>query len=372
MNCIILGPAHPLRGGLASYNERLAHAFIEKGHSCKIITYSLQYPRFLFPGKTQYSDQPAPEKLEIDPCVNSINPLNWISVGNRIAKERPDLLLFRYWMPFMAPAQGTIARRVKKNGHTRIVAITDNIIPHEKMMMSKQLTSYFLRSCDAFITMSASVLKDLKEMNVSAPAKYVPHPLYDNFGEEVARDLALKELNLDPAFRYILFFGFIRKYKGLDLLLESFSDDRLHKLPIKLIIAGEYYEDASPYKELIQGLRLQDRVIERNEFIPDNLVKYYFSACDLVTQTYRHATQSGVTQVAYQFKRPVLVTDVGGLAEMVPDGKVGYVVKPEAKLIANKIFEFFSSPSHQGFRSGIEEERKKYSWDAMVNAIINI
>lgn len=372
MKVVILGPAHPLRGGLASYNERLARAFREAGHDCRIVTYSLQYPGFLFPGKTQYSDQPPPGDLPIEVSVNSVNPLNWIRIGNRLRDEAPDLLIFRYWMPFMAPAQGTIARRVRKNGKTRIIAITDNIIPHEKMFLGDSMTRYFLRSCDGFITMSDSVLKDLKDMHMTQPARFVPHPLYDNFGEAVSREEALKELGLDPSFRYLLFFGFIRKYKGLDLLLRSLADPSLSGLPFKLIIAGEYYEDPAPYKALIRDLKLENRVVERNDFIPDPMVKYYFSACDLVTQTYLHATQSGVTQVAYQFKRPMLVTRVGGLPEMVPDGKVGYVVDKDEKQIASALHDFFRNNNPERFMEGLEEERRKYSWESMVNNIINI
>ncbi|MCC7303003.1 MAG: glycosyltransferase [Bacteroidia bacterium] len=371
MKVIILGPAHPLRGGLASYNERLARAFIASGHDCRIVTYSLQYPGFLFPGKTQFSDQPPPKDFPVEVSVNSVNPMNWIAVGNRIATEKPDLLVFRYWMPFMAPAQGTIARRVRKNRHTRIVAITDNIIPHEKMMFGDALTGYFLRSCDGFITMSESVLKDIETLGINKPSKFVPHPLYDNFGEAVPRENALRELGLDSSFRYLLFFGFIRKYKGLDLLLEAFADSRLRKFPVKLIIAGEYYEDPSPYKTMIRNYGLKEFIIERNDFIPDDRVKHYFSAADLITQTYRHATQSGVTQVALQFRKPVLVTRVGGLAEMVPHGQVGFVTDPSARAISEKLLEFLAG-NPERFQKGIEEERKRFSWSLMVDEIINI
>jgi D-inositol-3-phosphate glycosyltransferase len=370
VNCIIIGPAYPLRGGLASYNERLCRAFIEEGHSCRIITYSLQYPGFLFPGKSQYSDQPAPKDISIEAIVNSINPFNWLSVGKKIRKENPDLVIFRYWMPFMGPCQGTIARQIRKNGHTRIVAITDNIIPHEKFPLGKMLTRYFVRSCDAFVTMSKKVLADLSAIAPTKPAVFIPHPLYDNFGAKVERTAALKAIGLDPAFRYFLFFGFIRKYKGLDILLQAFADERLRKFPVKLIIAGEYYEDAAPYKDLIARLNLGEHVVQRNDFIPDDEVRNYFSASDFIVQTYRSATQSGVTQVAYHFEKPMLVTDVGGLSEMVPHGKVGYVVPVNEKAVADAFVDFLEKDRKDEFLSGILEEKKKYSWKAMVAGLM--
>ncbi len=371
MKVIIIGPAHPLRGGLASYNERLAKEFIALGHNCRIITYSLQYPSFLFPGKTQYSDQPPPDGIPIEVKINSIHPFNWFKVGRSIRNEKPDLLIFRYWMPFMAPAQGTIARQVRKNKHTRIIAITDNIIPHERFIFGRAMTKYFVNSCDAFITMSQSVLNDLLQIRKDARARFVPHPLYDNFGEPVSRDEALKVLDLDPAFRYILFFGFIRRYKGLELLLRAFADPRLKDKPVKLIIAGEYYEDATHYKTIISETGLTERVIQCNDFIPDDKVRYYFSVCDLVAQTYIHATQSGVTQVAYHFNKPMLVTDVGGLSEMVPHGKVGYVVKPDSKAVADAFIEFYHSGEPDKFSEGLQIEKKKYSWKLMVESILN-
>jgi D-inositol-3-phosphate glycosyltransferase len=289
-----------------------------------------------------------------------------------IRKEKPDLLIFRYWMPFMAPCQGVIAKMVKKNRKTRIVAVADNIIPHEKFPLGKWLTRFFVRSCDGFVTMSEKVMLDLKAIRPEAPARFIPHPLYDNFGEAVFRKEALKELGLDPEYRYVLFFGFIRKYKGLDLLLDAFADANLQKQKIRLLVAGEFYEDSTPYLNRMKEPDLAGRVICYNDFIPDNRVKYFFSACDIVAQTYRAATQSGVTQVAYQFFKPVLVTDVGGLSEMVPHGKVGYVVPPQTADISSALLRFFSENNPEAFRDGILEERKKFSWENLVNSLLGI
>ena len=185
---VIIGPAHPLRGGLATFNQRLAKEFIDRGHNCSIYSFSLQYPSFLFPGKTQYSDEPAPEGLSIHTLINSVNPLNWIKVGNRLKKEKPDIIVVRYWLPVMGPALGTILRRVKKNRHTRIICIADNVIPHEKRPGDKPFTKYFLKSCDGFITMSEKVLSDLRLFEKDKPAQYVQHPLYDNFGPIISKN----------------------------------------------------------------------------------------------------------------------------------------------------------------------------------------
>jgi glycosyltransferase involved in cell wall biosynthesis len=220
-NIIIIGPAHPLRGGLASYNERLAKAFIDKGHHCEIYTFSLQYPGFLFPGTTQFSTEPAPENVTIHVDINSVNPLNWIRVGNKLKHIKPDIIIVRYWLPFMGPCLGTILRKVKKNHHTKIVCIADNIIPHEKRIGDTAFTNYFIKPIDAFVTMSKKVLTDLQNIDASKKAQFVPHPLYDNFGEKISKQEARKKIGIPDDLKIILFFGFIRKYKGLDLLFES-------------------------------------------------------------------------------------------------------------------------------------------------------
>jgi glycosyltransferase involved in cell wall biosynthesis len=275
MKIVIVGPAHPLRGGLATFDERLARAFISEGHSCEIWSFSLQYPSFLFPGTTQYTTEPAPEGLTIRTVINSINPLNWIKVGNALRKAKPDIVLVRYWLPFMGPALGTILRRARKNNHTRIVALTDNVIPHEKRTGDKAFTKYFLRSCHAFITMSEKVLLDLRTFEPHKPAMQVLHPLYDNFGAPVSKEEARKKLDLDVNARIILFFGFIRAYKGLDLLLEAMADERIRQQNIRLMIAGEFYEDEKPYLEIVQQKKIRDLLIIRTQFIPDSEVRYY-------------------------------------------------------------------------------------------------
>lgn len=367
---IIIGPAWPLRGGLATYDERLCRAFGEAGWRARIVTFSLQYPGFLFPGQTQFSSEPKPAGLDIEVALNSVNPLNWLALGRRLAHEKPDLVVLRYWLPFMGPALGTVARLIRANGHTRVVAITDNVIPHEKRPGDTAFTRYFLGACDAFVTMSRAVLEDLKRFAPAKPARYQPHPLYDSFGPIKPRAAAVQALGLDPAYQYALFFGFIRAYKGLDLLLEAWADPRLQELPVKLLIAGEFYEDAAPYEAIIRQHQFESRIVRRMEFIADSAVADYFSAADLVVQPYKHATQSGVSQVAYHFDRPMVVTDVGGLAELVPHGEVGYVVAPTPQAIADAMVDFFTHPARATlYTEGVRRVKQQFSWAKMVEAL---
>lgn len=371
MRIIILGTAHPYRGGLASYNERLSRQFIDEGHDVEILTFTLQYPGFLFPGKTQYTETPAPQGLKISRVLSSVNPFNWIITGRNIRKKNPDILIIKYWHPFMSPCFGTVAR-IAGRKNTRVICIFDNVIPHEKSLIDRLLTWYFVRCIDGAVVMSRSVGEDLKTFRVKIPVAFNPHPLYDNYGAKIGRDEALRKLDLDPGCSYLLFFGFIRAYKGLDLLLEAFADKRLRNRKIKLIIAGEYYESEEPYRTLIEKNNLADDVILHTRFIREDEVALFFSAADLVVQPYRSATQSGVTQIAYHFEKPMLVTDVGGLSEILPHGKCGYVVKPEAKAVADSIDDYFTNNRKEKFTLGVREEKTKFTWNKLTESIIKL
>ena len=368
---VIIGPAHPLRGGLATFNQRLAKAFNDEGHSCSIYSFSLQYPSFLFPGKTQYTEEPAPANLDIYTVINSVNPFNWIRIGNRLKKEKPDIIIVRFWLPFMGPALGTILRRVRKNKHTRIICIADNVIPHEKRFGDRPFTRYFLKSCDAFITMSEKVMTDLRQFEKEKPAKQVSHPLYDNFGEIIPKETARKHLGLPENENIILFFGFIRRYKGLDILLDAIGylkKNNPEALRFKLLVAGEFYEDEQPYQDQIDRLGIRDHLILRTDFIPDSEVKYYCCAADAVIQPYRNATQSGVTPLAYHFEKPMVVTNVGGLPALVPHEKVGLVVEPTVEAIAAGILRFYQL-GEDFFIPHLRTEKEKYSWERMCSEI---
>jgi glycosyltransferase involved in cell wall biosynthesis len=374
MNIISLGPAYPYRGGLASFNVRLAQQFSAEGHKIEIFTFRLQYPAILFPGKTQYTDGPAPDGIKITRKLNSINPFNWIKTGLRIRKANPDILIIKYWHPFMAPCFGTVARiaKSKRKGKTVVICIFDNVIPHEKRPGDRLLTKYFTSSIDGAIVMSGSVLKDLKTFRVNIPVVFNPHPLYDNYGSAIPREDALRMLNLSTDYNYLLFFGFIRAYKGLDLLLEAFADKRLRNRRLKLIIAGEFYESDAPYKEIINKHSISDDVILYDRFIKDDEVSQFFSAADLVVQPYRSATQSGVTQVAFHFGKPMLVTNVGGLSEIVLDGKCGYVVETKPDSIAAAILDYFDKDRKEQFTEGVRKEKEKFTWDKLTDSISEV
>jgi len=369
---IIIGPAHPLRGGLASFDERLARQFMQQGFDTTIYTFSLQYPDFLFPGTTQYSTEPAPADIDIKVCINSINPLNWINVGLELKKLKPSIIVVRYWLPLMGPCLGTVLRLAKSNKYTRVVCIADNVIPHEKRIGDLPFTKYFIQAVDAFVTMSAKVMQDLRGLTAK-PAQQIVHPLYDNFGEALSKKEARTLLSLPEVGKIVLFFGFIRKYKGLDLLLEAMKILAADPLSadIRLLIAGEFYEDRKQYDQLIQDLEIEKSLILKTDFIADSEVKYYLSAADFVIQPYKNATQSGVTPLAYHFEKPMLVTNVGGLPDLVPDYKVGLVAEADAQSIAQKIKELYQL-GEDYFLPHLREEKKKYSWEILADTILSL
>lgn len=368
----IIGPAYPYRGGIATTSERLAQEFASMGVDVDIETFTIQYPSILFPGKTQYNDKPAPENLKIRRTINSINPLNWIKVGRKIRQERPDLVIIRYWLPFLAPCLGTIAGLARRNRHTKVICLADNIIPHEHRPGDRLLTNYFIQRIDGLIAMSKSVLDESKSFRGNLPLGFCPHPIFDNYGEKLSVDVARQKLGLDSNYRYLLFFGFIRDYKGLDLLLQAFADERLRKFPVKLLVAGEYYSSPEPYLKLIQEKNLSELVELRTDFIADNEVNLYFSAADMVVQPYKTATQSGVTQIGYHFEKPMLVTNVGGLSEIIPDGKIGYVVEPDVNSIADALVDFYLNERGEFFGQNVVEEKKKFSWSNMVETFSKV
>tara|TARA_B110001450_G_scaffold103492_1_gene98005 strand:- start:2417 stop:3547 length:1131 start_codon:yes stop_codon:yes gene_type:complete len=364
---IIIGPAHPYRGGISNFNNSLAQAYNDKGDDVQVFSFSLQYPSFLFPGKTQYENSDPPRNINIKSVINSINPFNWFSVSKQINKENPDYVIIRYWLPFMGPCLGTIARLL--NSNIKILAITDNIIPHEKRFGDFLLTKYFIKGCDAFLTLSASVLEDLLKFTSSTKKIFIPHPIYDTFGNKIDKNIALQNLNLNSKDKHLLFFGFVRKYKGLDLMLEAMADVRVKELGVKLIVAGEFYDDINEYLNLIDELGIKDNIILKSDFIAEVDVKNYFCASDMITQTYRTATQSGVTQIAYHFERPMLVTNVGGLAEIVPDNKVGYVTSKNPSDIAGAIVDFYNNNKEQEFTKNTISEKKRFTWESLIDGI---
>ena len=371
LKIFIIGPAYPLRGGPAQFNENLCAELIKEGHDAQIISYSLQYPNFLFPGSSQFETSgTAPHGIKIHTLVNTVNPFNWLKVARFIKKEKPDFILFRYWLPFFGPSLGTIARLVRSK--TQVLALTDNIIPHEKRFGDKAFTNYFVKSCHGFIAMSKTVLRDISKFSDTNNKAYSPHPMYETYGAAVSMREAREKLKLNQDTKLVLFFGLIRHYKGLDILLEAMAHPEIKKQNIKLLVAGEFYEDKQPYLDLIRKHDLQDEIILHDTFIANEDLRYYFSASNLVAQTYRNATNSGVTMVGYYYEKPMLVTNVGGLAEIVPNEHCGYVVENSVPLISEKIIEYFAQNKEEEFTTNVRVERKKYEWKEFIKVLVEL
>lgn len=369
MKIVILGPAYPYRGGLASIMHTMAREYQQRGHEVKIYTFSVQYPSILFPGKTQYVDGPAPADLHIERVMNTVNPLNWISLGLRLKRERPDMVLMKYWTPFMAPCFGTIARIARTNGVTKVVCQIDNVEPHESHIIDKPCNYYYLRGVDGFVYMSEQVHRELQSYT-SAPAIFSPHPMFENFGTAIDRTEACRRIGVDAEQDYTLFFGLIRDYKGLDMLLRAWAkwmpDGR------KLLVAGEFYTSRESYVALIDELGLKDRVVLHDRFIADEDVCCYFSVADSLVLPYRSATQSGVTQIAYNFSLPMLVTNVGGLPEIVPDGVVGLVCEPTVDGILQGLQRIYADGVLSQLKANFATERKRFSWSAMCDKLLEV
>lgn len=368
MKIILIGPAHPFRGGISDFNEVLGQHLEEQEHEVILLSFKKQYPKLLFPGKTQVRTHDANHRLKISSKIHAYQPLNWNKVNHWIKEQNADLILVRYWTPFMAPALGSILRGLKKN--LPIIAITDNIVPHERKFYDTPLTRFFLKKVSACITLSASVKVDLLQLAPKMPVVVSPHPIYNQFGTIIDRHEARKRLHIAPDQKLVLFFGLVRAYKGLDLLLDALLTKEAENEGITLLLAGEFYDKKEKYAAQLDRLNQQNRLIALEYFIPDDEVSAIFCAADIVTQTYHTATQSGVTQIAYHFEKPMLVTNVGGLPEIVPDGKAGYVVPKNKTAIAHAMTDFFKN--NTDFSSGIQQEKKKYSWERFSQAIFDL
>lgn len=370
---LIVGPAWPLRaGGMATFNEQMAYSLQEQGHQVEIITFSMQYPSWLFPGKTQMSDEPAPEGLNIRVLLHALNPINWLITARYVRQYRADYLILRYWMPFMAPCLGMLSFWSAIFGSKAIrIALADNIIPHESFPLSRVLTKFFLAQTDSAATLSDSVRADLMALGYRKPSIRLKHPLYDNFGAPVDREMACNTLGLDPGFTYFLFFGFIRAYKGLDLLLEAFADERLKSQNVKLIVAGEFYESPDRYNRIIRERNLAPHLVLLTRFIRHDEVRFLFSAAQLVTQTYHHATQSGVTQIGFHYHTPMLVTDVGGLAELVDHDRSGYVCPPNPEKIADHMIDFMMNKRYAEMSAQVAVKKQEFSWEEFVRKLLS-
>ena len=370
-NIVFLGPAHPFRGGIASSSERLALALQDMGHSVKMYTYTTQYPKWLFPGKSQFTDTLAPVDLHIERAYSSINPISWKKLSNRLKSEKVDLIINRFWLPYLGVSAGYLLNKKRLAKNTKVTTIVDNLFPHQNMPGDKQCINYFMQSHKDFIVMSSSVGKEIEENFKNKNTELILHPVYDNYGEPIRKEAACEDLELDPSYNYILFFGFIKPYKGLDLLLKSIDKAYFIKKQIKLLIAGEVYGSDDKYHKLIKDLGLEDIVLFHNRYISDEQVKSYFCASDLIAQTYLTATQSGISQIALHFEKSVLVTNVGGLSEMVLHQKTGYVVSKNKNAIAESVKDFFDNDRQTHFAKHIVAFKEENTWERFAQKLLS-
>lgn len=367
---VLVGPAYPYRGGIAQFTDSMARGLKRRGHRVSIITFSRQYPSILFPGKSQYDVDERRER-EAEARIDSINPWTWIRAGRHIVRFKPDVVIFQYWLPFFGPSYGTMSRRLRAmSPDVRILAIAHNILPHERRPGDMALGRYFLRTCDGIVALSAAVADDARDLGVSGEIRTLSHPVYEHFGEAMSPQDARERLNLPCDADVLLFFGFIRAYKGLHVLLRAMPSIAAARPNVHLIVAGEFYEDAEPYRDLIRTEGIEGRVHLFSEYVPEADVPVHFSAADLVVQPYVSATQSGVVQTAFHFERPVLVTDVGGLAEVVPHEKAGLVVPPnDPAALASAVIRFFDDEMGPRLKEGVHKEKAKYGWDEFLEAV---
>lgn len=367
MKIVIVGTAYPLRGGIAHFNSLLA-TYLGIRHDVEIYTFKRQYPKLLFPGKTQNETGGESPAVPVKQLIDSINPFNWLRVAKEIRKQKPDLLIFKYWLPFFGPCFGTIAKYVKRNSKTKVLFICDNVIPHEKRLGDIAFTKYAFKQVDYFIVQSKSVETDLLSLFPDAKYKLAPHPVYEIFGTSLDKIQARKILNINSE-RVILFFGYIRQYKGLMVLLDAMSKIS----DLTLLVVGEFYDDENKYRNRVKELKIENYVQFVSDYVPNDKVSIYFSAADVVVLPYLSATQSGITQIAYNFDKPVIATEVGGLAEVVIDGKTGFIVPPnEPQKLADAISNYYSEKKEKEFSENVKIEKKKYSWDNFVKTIEDI
>jgi glycosyltransferase involved in cell wall biosynthesis len=371
VNIIIVGTAYPLRGGIAHFNALLA-SHLGVRHNVEIITFKRQYPKLLFPGKTQEEVgnlsgvQPSPQ------LIDSINPFNWIRVAKKIRERKPDLLIFKYWLPFFGPCFGTIAKIVKRQTNAKVLFVCDNIIPHERRPGDIVFTKYAFKQVDYFIVQSGAVENDLIKYFPGALYRKVPHPVYENFGLPIPKNQARASLGIS-AKKVILYFGYVRAYKGLMVLIDAMKEIRESRLSIGellLLAVGEFYDDEAKYRQKVKNLNLEPYIKFVSDYIPNEQVATYFSASDVVVLPYLSATQSGIIQIGYNFDKPVIATNVGGLAEVVVDNKTGFIVSPnDPRMLADAIIRFYDEQRETEFINNVKEEKVKYSWDNLVRNI---
>ncbi|MEX0747996.1 MAG: glycosyltransferase [Rhodothermales bacterium] len=367
LRIVLVGPASPFRGGIAQFTDGMAEGLARRGHGVEIVTFSRQYPEIFFPGISQM--EPGAQPGRALALVDSLNPISWLTTARRIAAMKPHVVIFQYWLPFFAPPFGTIAGRLRKHD-VKILSILHNVLPHERNPGDRVLAKYFLKRCDRLVALSNSVARDLRSLGIDRPLRTTPHPVYAHFGDPIPKEIARRQLGMPEEGEILLFFGFVRRYKGLHILLQAMSEVIRHRPGVRLVVAGEFYEDEDTYREAIRSLGLSDHVVLYPEYIEARRVGELFSAADIVVQPYEAATQSGVVQTAYHFEKPVIVTNVGGLAEVVIHEESGLVVPPkDPGALAAAIIRFFEGSLAEHLSEGARREKARHSWDHFVDVV---
>jgi glycosyltransferase involved in cell wall biosynthesis len=365
MKITIISPVYPYRGGIADFSG-LLYKHLSELHEVNVITFSRLYPSFLFPGKTQFTNDPNENNVSSEKLIDSINPISWFRAGKKIKESKPDIIIIAYWMPFFAFCYGVIAKLIKQNKRTKVVLLCHNVLPHEKKFYDKTVTKFLFNKADYFVLLSKYSQSELNKIIPEANYKVLFHPLYSVFGSSIGKNEAQIKLHI-PAGKTILFFGIIRDYKGLDILIEALAKTK----DIRLIIAGEFYSNREKYISIIENLNLSKRIILMDSFIPAEEVKYVFSAADAVILPYREATQSGILQIAFNFHKPVIASDCGGLAELITNGETGIIVKENTPgKLAEAINLFYENNFEGKFAENIKSENEKYSWSNFVSGLI--
>lgn len=370
MKITIISTFPPYRGGIAHFNT-LLYNYFKKNHDVSVINFSRQYPSILFPGKSQLDNRMTTAEIFGDRLLDSIDPISWIKVFQKLKKDSPNLIIYKYWMPFFAPSLGTIAFLTNRYTKVKSLCIIDNLIPHERKIGDMLLNRYIINSTNYFLVMSKKVEQDLIKLKPDAKYKLVKHPIYTNFGIPLSKQVAKKNLNITEE-KVILYFGYIRKYKGIKYLIRAIPKI-LENLDVKTIIAGEFYDSREPYIKEIKKTGKEDKIMLVDSFIPDDKVNIYFSAADLAVLPYTSATQSGIVQIAMNYNLPCLVTNVGGLPEVVKHGKNGFLVPPEnSDAIAQAVIDFYKVVNRHRMVENVKDQKLKYGWNQIENSMLEL
>lgn len=371
MKIAMIGPVHPYKGGIAHYTDLLCRALREDGNEVQLYSFKFQYPKLLYKKPQKDMKSSGFGTNDADFCIHTLNPFNWIRVAGRIKKQKPELIILQWWHPYFAPCFWSICKLLRRE---KILFVCHNVFPHERFPLDRLLTKWTLGCGRYFITQSKMDARDLLSVKHDAVYRVTPHPTYGVFCKQgMSMSKAREQLKIDQGQRVLLFFGFVRKYKGLQYLLEAMKLLKEKDFKVQLWVVGDFGEDKDEYVEQIRRFEIEDQVQMVEGYVPDDEVEKYFAVSDLVVLPYLSATQSGIVQIAFGFEKPVLVTEVGGLPDVVTNGKTGYVVEPRsAEMIAEAIMDYYINKRREAFVSQIEKEKDRFSWKTFVDTMMQM